>query len=105
MSDFDAKFMQDEELRALLREWNVPPVPGSLHNRVATAYQQSMRSVPASESAFYPQRDSEVVNMNGWKMWRQETAERFSFCPVDGTPLSAAPAPVAVVPVREPETS
>jgi len=105
MSDFDAKFMQDEELRALLREWNVPPVPGSLDNRVATAYQQSMSSVPASESAFYPQRDSEVVNMKFCNTCQEEFAERFSFCPVDGTPLSASPAPVAVEPVREPETS
>jgi TonB family protein len=103
MSDFDAKFMQDEELRELLREWNVPPVPGSLDNRVATAYQQSMSSVPASESALYPQRDSEVVTMKFCNTCQEEFADRFSFCPVDGTPLSTAPVPVAAEPVREPE--
>ena len=41
MSDFDAKFMQDEDLRDLLRQWNVPKTPDTLDNRVAAAYQQS----------------------------------------------------------------
>ena len=94
MSDFDAKFMQDEELRDLLRQWNVPPTPGSLDNRVAAAYQQSMSNSAASDSALYPQRDSEVVKMKFCNTCQEEFADRFSFCPVDGSPLSAAPAPI-----------
>jgi TonB family protein len=94
MSDFDAKFMQDEELRDLLRQWNVPPTPGSLDNRVAAAYQQSMSSSVASDSVLYPPRDREVVKMKFCNTCKEEFADRFSFCPVDGSPLSAAPAPI-----------
>ncbi|MDX6289651.1 MAG: hypothetical protein QOH42_1450, partial [Blastocatellia bacterium] len=44
MSDFDSKFMQDDELRSLLRQWSAPNAPGSLDQRVAAAYQQAMSS-------------------------------------------------------------
>jgi TonB family protein len=105
MSDFDAKFGQDEELRDLLREWNVPPTPSSLDNRVAAAYQQSMSSSAAPETVLYPQRGSEVVTMKFCNTCQEEFADRFSFCPVDGSPLSTAPAAIpsepAPVPVPE----
>jgi TonB family protein len=105
MSDFDAKFMRDEELRDLLREWNVPPTPDSLDNRVAAAYQQSMSNTAAPETVLYPQRGSEVVTMKFCNTCQEEFADRFSFCPVDGSPLSTAPAAIprepAPVPVPE----
>lgn len=104
MSDFDAKFMQDEELRDLLKQWNVPPTPGSLDNRVATAYQQSMSSLAAPDSALYPQRDSEVVKMKFCNTCQEEFADRFSFCPVDGSPLSVAPAAKSIESANVPET-
>src|SRR2546426_9691180 len=99
MSDFDSKFMQDDELRSLLRQWNPPDAPGSLDQRVAAAYQQAMSSPTLqSNSALNSQRDSEVVIMKFCNTCQEEFADRFSFCPVDGTPLSAvttAPAPPA----------
>jgi TonB family protein len=91
MNDFDGKFMQDEDLKDLLRQWRVPETPASLDNRVAAAYQQST-SQTASVSALYSQRDSEVVNMKFCNTCQEEFADRFSFCPVDGTPLTAAAA-------------
>jgi TonB family protein len=94
MNDFDDKFMQDEDLKDLLRQWRVPETPASLDNRVAAAYQQST-SQTASVSALYSQRDSEVVNMKFCNTCQEEFADRFSFCPVDGTPLTAAPAAAA----------
>ena len=99
MSDFDSKFMQDDELRSLLRQWSAPEAPGSLDQRVAAAYQQAMSSPsPLSNSALYPQRDSEVVIMKFCDTCQEQFADRFSFCPVDGTPLSAVPvAPAATV--------
>ena len=94
MNDFDGKFMQDEDLKDLLRQWRVPETPASLDNRVAAAYQQST-SQTASVSALYSQRDSEVVNMKFCNTCQEEFADRFSFCPVDGTPLTAAPVTAA----------
>ena len=84
MSDFDAKFMQDEELRSLLRQWSAPEAPGSLDQRVAAAYQRTMSSsTPLLNSALDPQRDSEVVKMKFCNSCQEQFADRFSFCPVD----------------------
>src|SRR6476660_9675389 len=102
MSDFDAKFMQDEDLRELLRQWNVPKTPDTLDNRVAAAYQQSRSGGSVSDLAFNPTRDSEVVKMKFCNTCQEEFAERFSFCPVDGTPLTAVPA-AATEPTHQPE--
>src|SRR5260370_36354515 len=90
MSNSDSKFMQDEELRVLLNKWSAPDAPGSLDQRVAASYQQLMNSEPLG-SALDPQRDSEVVKMKFCNSCQEQFADRFSFCPVDGTPLTAAP--------------
>src|ERR1051325_3398882 len=103
MSDFDAKFMQDEDLRDLLRQWNVPKTPDTLDNRVAAAYQQSRSGGSVSDLAFNPTRDSEVVKMKFCNTCQEEFAERFSFCPVDGTPLTAVPAATVKEPAPLPE--
>jgi len=106
MSDFDNKFMQDEELRSLLRQWSVPDAPGSLDQRVTAAYQQTMsRETPLAHSALHPQRDSEEVTMKFCNTCQEQFADRFSFCPVDGTPLVAAPATTATAPAPEIEAS
>src|SRR6266436_5176864 len=106
MSDFDSKFMQDDELRSLLRQWSAPDAPGSLDQRVAAAYQQAMgSSALLSNSALSPQRDSEVVTMKFCDTCQEEFADRFSFCPVDGTPLSVAPAAPVNAPPSELESS
>lgn len=95
MSDFDAKFMQDDDLRNLLGQWKVPETPESLDNRVVAAYQQSMSSATSFNPGVYSQRDDEVVKMKFCNTCQEEFADKFSFCPVDGTPLTAAPAPVS----------
>src|SRR5258708_205787 len=106
MSDFDTKFMQDDELRSLLREWSPPDAPGSLDQRVAVAYQQAMgSSALLSNSALSPQRDNEVVTMKFCDTCQEEFADRFSFCPVDGTPLSVAPVAPVNAPPSEVESS
>src|SRR6266851_236565 len=107
MGDFDSKFMQDDELRSLLRQWSAPGAPNSLDNRVAATYQRVMEKPAALNSAFHSQRDSEVVAMKFCSTCEEQFADRFSFCPVDGTPLRAVPAaPAAPVsaPGREIET-
>lgn len=92
--------MQDEELRVLLNKWSAPEAPGSLDQRVTASYRQSMNSMDERlSSALDPQRDSEVVKMKFCNSCQEQFADRFSFCPVDGTPLSAVPVPT-VAPVN-----
>lgn len=105
MSEFDSRFMQDEELRSLLRQWSAPDAPSSLDNRVATGYRQMMNGKAPQDSAPYPRRYSEVVTMKFCNTCQEQFAERFSFCPVDGTPLGTAPAPSVIEPAREIESS
>jgi TonB family protein len=106
MSDFDSKFMQDDELRSLLRQWSAPDAHGPLDQRVAAAYQQAMSSSALpSNSVFSSQRDSEVVTMKFCDTCQEEFADRFSFCPVDGTPLSAAPVAAVKAPPSEIEST
>src|SRR6266446_2219292 len=100
MSNSDSRFMQDEELRVLLNKWSAPEAPGSLDERVTASYRQSMSSMDERlSSALDPQRDSEVVKMKFCNSCQEQFADRFSFCPVDGTPLSAVPTPT-VAPVN-----
>ena len=95
MSNSDSRFMQDEELRVLLNKWSAPEAPGSLDQRVTASYRQSMSSMDERlSSALDPQRDSEVVKMKFCNSCQEQFADRFSFCPVDGTPLSAVPTPI-----------
>jgi TonB family protein len=90
MSNTDSKFMQDEELRGLLNQWSAPEAPPSLDQRIAASY-QTMSSDRLS-SVLGPQRENEVVKMKFCDTCQEQFADRFSFCPVDGTPLSAVPA-------------
>src|SRR5437016_3896687 len=106
MSNSDSKFMQDEELRNLLNKWSVPEAPGSLDQRIAAAYQQATSSMNEHlSSVIDPQRDSEVVTMKFCDTCQEQFADRFSFCPVDGTPLSAVAAPTVSAPPSEIEAS
>src|ERR1051326_3125884 len=93
MSNSDSKFMQDEELRNLLNKWSAPEASGSLDQRVAGSYQQATVGMNEHLSSIVdPQRGSEVVKMKFCNTCQEQFADRFSFCPVDGTPLSAVPA-------------
>src|SRR6185436_2076884 len=97
MSNSDSRFMRDEELRVLLNKWDAPEAPGSLDERIAASYRQSMSSI-GSLSSLDPQRDSEVVKMKFCSTCQEQFADRFSFCPVDGTPRSAVAAPSVAPP-------
>jgi len=90
--------MRDDELRVLLNKWSAPEAPGSLDQRIAASYRQSMSDVGDRLSSLDPQWDSEVVKMKFCNTCQEQFADRFSFCPVDGTPLSVAPPPPPVTP-------
>src|SRR5229473_2757097 len=106
MGDFDARFMKDEELHDLLERWRAPDASRSLDNRVAAAYNTLMGdAAERRNSALHPQRDSEVVKMKFCNTCQEQFADRFSFCPVDGTPLGVAPAPTVSASASDIETS
>jgi TonB family protein len=106
MGDFDARFMKDEELRDLLERWRVPDASRSLDNRVAAAYNNLMGdAAERRNSALHPRWDSEVVKMKFCNTCQEQFADRFSFCPVDGTPLGVAPATSTSASARDIETS
>ena len=106
MGDFDARFMKDEGLHDLLERWSVPDASRSLDNRVAAAYNTLMGDVAEQRnSALHPQRDSEVVKMKFCNTCQEQFADRFSFCPVDGSPLGVAPATSISASARDIETS
>jgi len=92
MSNFDERFMKDEELHSVLEQWKAPGAPQSLDNRVTAAYNSLMGDAAARlDSVLNPRKGREVVTMKFCKTCQEEFADRFSFCPVDGTPLSVAP--------------
>ena len=101
MNEFDPRFMKDEELQNLLERWNVPGAPQSLDNRVIAGYNNLMGDASARRDS----APNEVVNMKFCNTCQEEFADRFSFCPVDGTPLSIEPVKSATVPAREIESS
>ena len=104
MSNLDARFMKDEELHELLEQWRVPDPPRSLDNRVAAAYNNLM-SEAAGQTSSASHSLGEVVKMKFCNTCQEQFADRFSFCPVDGTPLSAVAATLASAPPQDIETS
>lgn len=104
------KVGSDAELRSLLDRWIAPEPSKSLDQRVANSYYVEFGSNEATNSALLLQSQKGVVTMKFCSTCKEEFADKFSFCPVDGTPLNvAAPAPapepekfVNPVPVSEP---
>ncbi|HKC66295.1 MAG TPA: hypothetical protein VKB86_21815, partial [Pyrinomonadaceae bacterium] len=76
-SGFDSP--DDEQLRALFTRWSVPETPASLDARVTQSYRQQINSENRQE-----------VFMKQCPTCQEEFASKFSFCPVDGTPLDEA---------------
>ena len=82
--------ISEDELKGLLDSWIAPQPSKSLDQRVANSYHREMGSAdPALASARFPQSHNEVVKMKFCSTCKEEFADKFSFCPVDGTPLSA----------------
>ena len=90
----------EDELKDLLNQWVAPDPPKSLDQRVANSYHMAFenRDTVAESSGLLPQSQKEVGTMKFCSTCREEFADKFSFCPVDGTPLNA-PAVETVEPV------
>lgn len=105
MSDNEAQLISDEELKSLLGRWATPDPSPALDRRVTAAYRSVVNdAVTFSSPVVDPQRGSEVAKMKFCTTCQEEFADKFSFCPVDGTPLAAVPAPV-IEPVSTKATS
>jgi len=97
MSNSDAHFLKDEDLHNLLDRWSSPAPSRSLDERVNASYHQMIESARLSP-AIQAQRSSEVVTMKVCSTCHEEFADRFSFCPVDGSSLNAIAATTATPP-------
>jgi len=89
-------FISEDDLKGLLDQWNAPNPSKELDQRVANSYYREFGSADAAaNSVLLPQSQKEVRAMKFCSTCREEFADKFSFCPVDGTPLT--------VPVIQPE--
>jgi TonB family protein len=104
----------EPELNDLLKRWSVPQTPPSLEGRLLGVYRQEFKRAPfwqrllgARVPVHKPSVPSrEEVFMKQCSTCHEEFADKFSFCPVDGTPLNElAAAIVASPPPVAPEAS
>ena len=83
------KFVTDDELKSLLERWTAPQPSKTLDQRIANSYYTELGNAEkAVASAQFPQSQNEVVKMKFCSTCKEEFADKFSFCPVDGTPLN-----------------
>ena len=97
-------FDSEDELRALLERWTTPGSSRVLDKRIETSFAREfsgadgLSRLTESEPVLLPQRREEVVSMKFCSKCKEEFADKFSFCPVDGTPLTAVAANVLADP-------
>ena len=83
------EFVSDDELKSLLERWNAPGPSRVLDKRIATSFAREFSGADGlSQSVLLPHRREEVVSMKFCSRCEEEFADKFSFCPVDGTPLT-----------------
>jgi TonB family protein len=90
----------DRELKSLLNGWEAPELPPSAFDgQLLAAYRQHFASneftetIPAQAAPAGTGRreySNEVVKMKHCPTCNEEFADKFGFCPVDGTPLTAS---------------
>jgi len=89
------KFDSEDELKALLERWTTPGPSGVLDKRIETSFAREfsgagrLSGFTESQPVLHPLRREEVVSMKFCSKCQEEFADKFSFCPVDGTPLTA----------------
>ncbi|MEP6818878.1 MAG: TonB family protein [bacterium] len=81
----EENFVSEDELKSLLDCWIAPQPSKTLDQRIANSYHMEMGN---ADSALLPQSQHEVVKMKVCSTCKEEFADKFGFCPVDGTPLN-----------------
>src|SRR5215218_6150002 len=98
----EEEFVSDNELKSLLERWVAPGPSRVLDKRIETSFAREFSGADGlSQSVLLPHRREEVVSMKFCSECKEEFADKFSFCPVDGTPLAA----VAPPPVEDPSVT
>ena len=83
-------FVSDDELKSMLERWVAPGPSRVLDERIETSFAREISGADRlSQSVLLPHRREEVVSMKFCSVCEEEFADKFSFCPVDGTPLAA----------------
>ena len=91
MSSIEPKdqLFSEAELKRLLELWIAPGPSKKLDERVSNSYyRESGSDDAATQPVALPQSQKEVATMKFCSTCQEEFAEKFSFCPVDGTPLN-----------------
>jgi TonB family protein len=82
-------FASEDELKGLLERWIAPGPSKLLDKRVETSFAREFSGAAGlPQSIPLPQTREEVVTMKFCTRCEEEFADKFSFCPVDGTPLT-----------------
>src|SRR5215204_4568404 len=85
----EEEFVSDNELKSLLERWVAPGPSRVLDKRIETSFAREFSGAHGlSQSVLLPHRREEVVSMKFCSVCEEEFADKFSFCPVDGTPLA-----------------
>src|SRR5829696_3059064 len=91
----EEELVSDNELKSLLERWVAPGPSRVLDKRIETSFAREFSGADGlSQSVLLPQRREEVVSMKFCSVCKEEFADKFSFCPVDGTPLATIAPPV-----------
>ena len=84
-------FYSEDELNRVLERWSAPEPTKGLDQRVASSYYRELEGRHfAGEPVLIPQTQKKVLAMKFCSTCKEEFDSKFSFCPVDGTPLVAA---------------
>lgn len=87
------KIISDNELKSLLERWVAPGPSRVLDKRIETSFAREFSGADGlSQSVLLPHRREEVVSMKFCSVCEEKFADKFSFCPVDGTPLTSVAA-------------
>src|ERR1051325_1550144 len=89
------EIVSDDELKSLLERWDAPGPSRVLDKRIETSFAREFSGADGlSQSVLLPPRQHEVVSMKFCSVCKEEFADKFSFCPVDGNPLTLVSQPV-----------
>src|SRR5215216_7398039 len=87
----EEEFVSDNELKSLLERWVTPGPSRVLDKRIETSFAREFSGADGLSQSVLRE---EVVSMKFCSVCQEEFADKFSFCPVDGTPLARVTPPV-----------